>query len=288
MKGMGNIMSAENHAPQHDYHLIDPSPWPILAAIAAFLLAFGLIIFMHPDFIEGLAPLGIWAIAPGVTALLATVFFWWKDVIREAHEGHLKPVVRLGLRYGMILFIASEIMFFVAFFWAFFDASLNFDAINQVLRLEATGGTWPPEGVVPFDAFDLPFINTLILLLSGCTVTWAHHALREGKRKQLIQGLSLTVALGLLFSILQAYEYGHATFGFSDGIYSSTFYMATGFHGFHVIIGTIFLAVCLVRSIKGDFTPEQHFGFEAAAWYWHFVDAVWVFLFIFVYWWGGA
>ena len=281
-------MSAENHAPQHDYHLIDPSPWPILGAIAAFTLAFGAIIYMHPDFIEGLAPLGVWIILPGFLAVLATMYVWWKDVIREAHEGHHKPVVQLGLRYGMALFIASEVMFFAAFFWAFFDASLYFAEAKQVARVAATGGVWPPVDIEPFDAFDLPFMNTLILLLSGVTVTWAHHALREDKRDQVIQALAITVVLGVLFSVLQAYEYSHAAFGFTDGIYASTFYMATGFHGFHVIVGTIFLAVCLVRTMKGDFTPTQHFGFEAAAWYWHFVDVVWLFLFICVYWWGGA
>jgi cytochrome c oxidase subunit 3 len=196
-------------------------------------------------------------------------------------------VVQLGLRYGMALFIASEVMFFAAFFWAYFDASLFADQENMFGRVEATGGQWPPASIETFDPFHLPFLNTLILLLSGCTVTWAHHALREGDRKGLIQGLWLTVLLGATFTCVQAYEYGDAAFGFTDGIYASTFFMATGFHGFHVIVGTIFLTVCLVRSYKGHFSPTQHFGFEAAAWYWHFVDVVWLFLFISIYWWGA-
>jgi cytochrome c oxidase subunit 3 len=176
----------------------------------------------------------------------------------------------------MILFICSEVMFFLAFFWAFFDASLYPDT-----------GIWPPAGIETFDAFDIPLINTMVLLLSGCTVTWAHAAMLKNDRKNFIRGLGYTVLLGVAFTALQIYEYDHATFKFTDGIYSSTFYMATGFHGFHVFVGTCFLAVCWFRARAGHFTPEHHFGFEAAAWYWHFVDVVWLFLFICIYWWGG-
>ena len=173
-------------------------------------------------------------------------------------------------------------MFFVAFFWAFFRSSLFPKNSPMTLR-----GVWPPKGVETFPTFGLPLMNTLILLLSGCTVTWAHHALREGDRDGLIKGLGYTILLGLLFTGVQAYEYGHATFTFTGGIYSSTFYMATGFHGAHVIIGTTFLIVCYFRAKKGHFKPEHHFGFEAAAWYWHFVDVVWLFLFCAIYWWGA-
>jgi len=279
-------MSGDHHAVNHDYHLVNPSPWPAVGALGGFVLAMGAVIFMHPDIVG--AESVSWAVVlPGFALVVLTMFLWWKDVVKESLAGDHKPVVQLGLRYGMALFIASEVMFFAAFFWAFFDASLYFDEAKQVVRTEATGGTWPPAGVVPFDAFSLPFMNTLILLLSGCTVTWAHHALREGKRDQLVHGLTLTVLLGIAFTSLQAFEYSHAAFGFSDGIYSSTFYMATGFHGFHVLVGTIFLAVCLFRAKAGHFTPSHHFGFEAAAWYWHFVDVVWLFLFVCVYWWGG-
>jgi cytochrome c oxidase subunit 3 len=188
----------------------------------------------------------------------------------------------------MIMFIASEVMFFVAWFWAFFDASLYPAEIHQVTRAEFTGGVWPPKGIEVIDPFHLPLYNTIILLLSGTTVTWAHHALLHNDRKGLIWGLSLTVALGVLFSFVQAYEYIHAPFGFKDSIYGATFFMATGFHGFHVLIGTIFLLVCLLRAFGGDFTSKQHFGFEAAAWYWHFVDVVWLFLFACIYVWASA
>jgi cytochrome c oxidase subunit 3 len=181
----------------------------------------------------------------------------------------------------MILFIASEVMFFVAWFWAFFAAAL-FPSTH-----EGINGVWPPKGVEVLDPFAFPLLNTLILLLSGTTITWAHHALIHGDRKGLKQGLWLTIGLGLIFSMVQAYEYYHAEFGLADTIYGATFYMATGFHGFHVIVGTIFLIVCLARTYKGDFTPQQHFGFEAAAWYWHFVDVVWLFLFISIYIWGS-
>jgi len=273
-------MSAGHEKPNHPYHLVDPSPWPLLGAFSGGVLAVGMVLLMHD-----VTP---WLVPVGVLLVLLTMFVWWRDVIREAvHEGHHNKVVQLGLRYGMILFIASEVMFFSAFFWAFFDASLFPDEAKQFARVEATGGVWPPAGVEVFDAFHLPFLNTMILLLSGCTVTWAHHALIHGDRSGLLQGLGLTVLLGVLFTTIQAYEYSHAAFGFSDGIYSSTFYMATGFHGFHVIVGTIFLIVCFFRAYAGHFKPDHHFGFEAAAWYWHFVDVVWLFLFICVYWWGG-
>jgi cytochrome c oxidase subunit 3 len=225
----------------------------------------------------------------GGLLVLATMYYWWRDVVREGEfEGHHSPVVQLGLRYGMVLFIASEVMFFLAWFWAFFDASLFADEAKQYGRVGFTGGVWPPDGVEVFDPFHLPLLNTVILLTSGATVTWAHHALREGNRKHLIMGLWVTIILGALFTTIQAYEYSHAHFGFADGIYSSTFFMATGFHGAHVIIGTIFLAVCLGRAYAGHFKPDHHFGFEAAAWYWHFVDVVWLFLFFCIYWWGGA
>ncbi|MEQ9489321.1 MAG: cytochrome c oxidase subunit 3 [Alphaproteobacteria bacterium] len=279
-------MAGDHHAVNHDYHLVNPSPWPAVGALGGFVMAMGGVIFMHPD-IVGAESVSWTAVLPGLGLVLLTMFLWWKDVVKESESGDHKPIVQLGLRYGMALFIASEVMFFAAFFWAFFDASLYFNDAKQIVRSEVTGGTWPPVGVIPFEAFDLPFMNTMILLLSGCTVTWAHHALREGKRDQLIHGLTLTVLLGIAFTSLQAFEYSHAAFGFTDGIYSSTFYMATGFHGFHVLVGTIFLAVCLFRARAGHFTPSHHFGFEAAAWYWHFVDVVWLFLFVCVYWWGG-
>jgi cytochrome c oxidase subunit 3 len=190
-------------------------------------------------------------------------------------------VVQLGLRYGMTLFIASEVMFFVAFFWAYFNFALFPEHVAG-----AKVAVWPPEGVKTFYPFALPFLNTMILLLSGTTVTWAHHSLIEGDRKGLLTGLGLTVLLGLSFTFCQGVEYSHAPFHFTGGIYPSVFFLATGFHGFHVIVGTTFLIVCWIRAYRGQFTPERHFGFEAAAWYWHFVDVVWLFLFVCIYWWG--
>ena len=295
---------ADSHAKNHDYHLLDPSPWPIVASAAAFILAFGAIAWMRSlNGGEGVFGVqGYWLFGVGVMAVLASAFMWWRDVIRESHQGDHTPVVQLHLRYGMILFIASEVMFFVAWFWAYFDAALfpagtfqpaNIsEQIGMVQRNEVLGGTWPPKPSdafhSTFDPWGLPFVNTLILLLSGVTVTWAHHALLENNRKSLIAGLALTVALGVLFTICQAYEYGHAAFHFAGNIYGATFFMATGFHGAHVIIGTLFLLVCLLRAIKGDFTPKKHFGFEAAAWYWHFVDVVWLFLFVSIYVWGAG
>lgn len=194
----------------------------------------------------------------------------------------------LHLRYGMIMFIASEVMFFVAWFWAFFDASLFANEAIQYSRVEYTGGTWPPTGIEVLDPFHLPLFNTIILLLSGTTVTWAHHSLIHNERGMLKLMLAITVALGIFFTFVQAYEYIHAPFTFKDSIYGATFFMATGFHGFHVLIGTIFLIVCLLRAMAGHFKPEQHFGFEAAAWYWHFVDVVWLFLFFSIYIWASA
>ncbi|MEX2641898.1 MAG: cytochrome c oxidase subunit 3 [Acetobacterales bacterium] len=274
---MSDAHGAAEH--KHPYHLVDPSPWPLVGAIAAFVMAIGMVRLMHYSSAA--------VLAAGVAGVLFTMFMWWRDVVREAESGvHHNAVVQIGLRYGMALFIASEVMFFAAFFWAYFDAALFPD--GSVARQEVFGGVWPPEGVITFDPFDLPFLNTLILLLSGCTVTWAHHSLIHNDRDGLIKGLALTVALGAAFTCVQAYEYSHAAFGFTDGYYASTFFMATGFHGFHVLVGTIFLCVCLVRAIKGHFKPNHHFGFEAAAWYWHFVDVVWLFLFVCIYWWGAG
>ena len=271
-------------AKNHDYHILPPSITPILGSFAALTMFFGLVMWMHPEqFSFGSLVFGI-----GLIGVLYTFYAWWADVVTEAHAGDHTPVVQLHLRYGMILFIASEVMFFVAWFWAFFDASLFPGEAIQASRAVATGGVWPPEGTVIFDPWHLPLVNTLILLTSGTTVTWAHHALLNNDRQGLKYGLWATVALGVLFTIVQAYEYAHAAFAFSrdngGNIYGSTFFMATGFHGFHVLIGTIFLIVCLVRAYKGHFTPKAHFGFEAAAWYWHFVDVVWLGLYILVYW----
>jgi cytochrome c oxidase subunit 3 len=284
---------AEAHAKHHDYHLVDPSPWPAVGAVAVFLTAVSAVrLFFemkNPDTVHW----GKWGLAFGALGIAYTMFMWWRDVIDEAeHQGHHTPVVQLHLRYGMLLFIASEVMFFVAWFWAYFDASLFADEAMQASRVAVTGGEWPPKGTRTFDPWHLPLVNTLILLTSGTTVTWAHHSLLHNDRQGLIWGLACTIVLGILFTSVQAYEYAHAAFAFSrdngGNIYGSTFFMATGFHGFHVIVGTIFLIVCFFRALAGHFKPTQHFGFEAAAWYWHFVDVVWLFLFSCIYVWGAG
>jgi cytochrome c oxidase subunit 3 len=282
---------AAAHERDHDYHIIDPSPWPAIGATGAFVMAIGGILFMRWHSGSGFLFAGSDIANPyvffvGFAIVLYTMFGWWRDTIRESLGGFHTRVVQLHLRYGMILFIASEVMFFVAWFWAYFDASLYPGPAEMPARIESTGGTWPPQGIETFDPWHLPLFNTLVLLLSGTTVTWAHHAVLEGDRKGLWQGLALTVALGLLFSYVQFIEYSHAGFTFGGNIYGATFFMATGFHGFHVIIGTIFLAVCLFRALAGQLTPTKHFGLEAAAWYWHFVDVVWLFLFVAIYVWG--
>ncbi len=254
------------------YHLVDPSPWPIIGALGGGLLLTGIVLASHYGNYLVLGAGGL------VVAVVMTM--WWRQVLRESSTPGLhSPVVRLGLRYGMTLFITSEVMFFVGFFWAFFHFYLYPDHV-----LGTATPMWPPAGIHTFDAFRIPFLNTMILLLSGCTVTWAHHALIENKRRDLLLALGLTLILGMTFTTLQAIEYSEAPFHFAGGgIYPSVFFLATGFHGFHVIVGTTFLGICWLRAKSGGFTPTQHFGFEAAAWYWHFVDVVWVFLFFFVY-----
>ena len=283
---------ADAHTKHHDYHIIDPSPWPLFGSIGALVMAIGGIGWMQAIQGNEFALLGIplsnpWTFFIGLLIILYTMFGWWGDTIKEAHQGHHTKVVSIHLRYGMIMFIASEVMFFVAWFWAVFDASLFYDQANEFARLAYTGGTWPPQGLEVLDPLHLPLYNTVILLLSGTTVTWAHHALLHNDRSGLKWGLGLTILLGVLFSSVQAYEYAHAPFQFSGSLYGATFFMSTGFHGFHVLIGTIFLLVCFFRALAGDFTPKQHFGFEAAAWYWHFVDVVWLFLFFTIYVWGS-
>ena len=281
-------------AKNHDYHILAPDIWPFVGALAGLTFTSGMVMYMHADYFPS------WPIVlgAGIALLIATFFGWFSKIVSEAQGGDHTPVVQLHMRYGMILFILSEVMFFVGWFWAFFDFALFPAPIEMIAE-----GTWqnligqegagalavfPHEGMHVIDAFDLPLINTLILLCSGTTVTWAHHSLINGDREGLKLGLWATIALGILFTSIQVYEYAHAPFGFGGNTYSSAFYMATGFHGFHVIVGTIFLLVCLIRASMGQFTPQKHFGFEAAAWYWHFVDVVWLFLFVSIYVWAAG
>lgn len=259
---------------KHGFHLVDPSPWPFVGAFGALMLTFGGVLAMH-----GYSG-GSFLCFLGFLTILYVMFVWWRDIVREGtYEGQHTKSVQKGLRLGVILFIVSEVMFFVAFFWGFFHSSLNPSPF--------IGGVWPPAYLEVLNPWEVPLINTILLLSSGATVTWAHHAIVSGLKKESLVALVLTLILAVLFTLLQVIEYSHAPFTISDGVYGSSFYMATGFHGFHVLIGTIFLAVCTVRLYFNHFTREHHFGFEAAAWYWHFVDVVWLFLFLSIYWWGS-
>nr|AXS65023.1 cytochrome c oxidase subunit 3 [Cleroidea sp. 1 KM-2017] len=256
----------------HPFHLVDYSPWPLLGALSAMTVMMGLIKWFH-QFNNNLLLLGF-------MIMILIMYQWWRDIVREGtFQGLHTFKVTIGLRWGMILFITSEVFFFISFFWGFFHNSLS-----PTIEL---GMNWPPLGIKTFNPIQIPLLNTLILLTSGLTVTWAHHSLMENNYNQALQGLLLTVILGFYFTLLQAYEYYEASFSISDAIYGSSFFMATGFHGIHVIIGTTFLLICLIRHIMNHYSSFHHFGFEAAAWYWHFVDVVWLFLYISIYWWGS-
>jgi len=257
----------------HPFHIVDPSPWPIFGSLGAFFTLFGLTLYMH--FYQN----GLLLFSFGLFFLITVAFFWWRDVIREATlEGHHTTYVQKGLKLGMILFISSEIMLFFAFFWAFFHSSLN-----PTIEL---GCVWPPLGIIAINPFHVPFLNTLVLVTSGAYITWSHYAILAGYRKDSIQALLYTIYLALFFTFLQYFEYRVAYFNISDSVYGTVFYMTTGLHGSHVLIGTIFLIVCLIRLLNHQFTRTHHLGFECAAWYWHFVDIVWIFVYFFIYWWG--
>nr|UPL65590.1 cytochrome c oxidase subunit III [Leptocoris augur] len=256
----------------HPYHLVDYSPWPLTGSISAMTLTSGMILWFHKN--------EMYLFYLGVFITLLTMYQWWRDIVREStFQGKHTIKVTEGLKLGMILFIISEIFFFISFFWGFFHSSLA-----PTIEI---GMMWPPKGIKVFNPMEIPLLNTMILLCSGITVTWAHHSLMNGMHKETTKALLLTVLLGIYFTILQAYEYMEASFCISDSIYGSSFFMATGFHGIHVIIGTSFLLICLMRHINFHFSKNHHFGFEAAAWYWHFVDVVWLFLYISIYWWGS-
>lgn len=256
----------------HAYHIVNPSPWPLTGALSALLITSGLIIWFHYNSIS--------LLTLGLTTNILTMYQWWRDVVREGtFQGHHTPTVQKGLRYGIILFIVSEVFFFAGFFWAFYHSSLA--------PTPELGGCWPPTGIIPLNPLEVPLLNTSVLLASGVSITWAHHSLIEGNRKHILQALFITISLGVYFTLLQASEYYETSFTISDGVYGSTFFMATGFHGLHVIIGSTFLIVCFMRQLHYHFTSNHHFGFEAAAWYWHFVDVVWLFLYVSIYWWGS-
>ena len=259
---------------QHPYHLVNISPWPFMASFSCFFFTLGTTMYLH-NYQNGL-----FLIIIGLFSIFFVMFTWWRDIIREGvYEGNHTVLVQLGLRNGMLLFIISELMLFFAFFWSFFHSSLA-----PTIQI---GSLWPPIGIETINPWGIPLLNTIILLTSGATITWAHHSIIIGNLQQIKQSLILTISLAIFFSFLQIFEYFDADFSISSGIYGSTFFLTTGFHGLHVIIGTIFIMVCFGRVVYGHFTKQHHFGFEAAAWYWHFVDVIWLFLFVSIYWWGG-
>ena len=256
----------------HPYHIVDQRPWPLITALNALLLTSGAVRWFKGN--------NEILLLFGLTLTSISSFQWWRDISREAAlQGHHPIEVENNIRAGIILFIISEILFFVSFFWAFFHSSLAPSIEIGIL--------WPPKNIQAFNPFQIPLLNTIILLSSGVSVTWAHHSLIENNHSQAKKGLFITIILGVYFTALQAYEYLEASFSFSDSVYGSTFFLATGFHGLHVIVGTSFLTICFIRLYKFQFSQKHHFGFEAAAWYWHFVDVVWLFLYITIYWWGS-
>ncbi|QGR03026.1 cytochrome c oxidase subunit 3 [Ehrlichia ruminantium] len=266
----------------HDYHLVNPSPWPLLFSITVLITALGAVGTIR-NFYMG-QPL----LLVGLTSVSFTLYKWWKDVVTEAIKDNCHTdIVKKGLRLAMAGFILAESMFFFGFFWSFFKAWLfpvhTFDNL-----IPGNPITWPPHDIARLDPWSIPFLNTIILLLSGSTLTWSHYSLVNNDNSSALRLLGATIILGTIFSIFQAIEYLHTGFAFHEtgekAIYASNFYMITGFHGLHVIVGTLFLIVCWFRIKKGQLSPEHHIGFECAAWYWHFVDVIWLLLFVFLYW----
>nr|QHO05157.1 Cytochrome C oxidase subunit III [Cheiracanthium triviale] len=255
----------------HPYHMVNMSPWPLMAG-------FGILSIMM-SMIKMFSFFEMDMFLMSMVTMIFVSMFWWRDVIREStYQGHHSSVVLNGLMVGMILFIVSEVFFFISFFWTFFHSSLG-------PNIEL-GALWPPAGIIAFNPFQVPLLNTVILLASGVSITWCHQAILKNDMMVAKNSLMITWMLGLYFLMLQWFEYKMASFGISDSVYGSIFFMATGFHGFHVIVGTLFLFLMWLRMLNSEFSNSHHFGFEAAAWYWHFVDVVWLFLFSMVYWWG--
>jgi cytochrome c oxidase subunit 3 len=260
---------------RHTFHLVDPSPWPLVTSRFLLGLTGGTAMYFHGYM--GRLLISMFSLI----RVIVSMCFWFRDIVREStYQGRHTVNVQNGLRMGVILFITSEVLFFFSFFWAFFH--------SRLVPTIDIGSVWPPVGILALNPWEVPLLNTIILLSSGVTVTWAHHSIVGGERRQRIQRLTLTILLGLFFTSLQYLEYVEAAFTIADSVYGSTFYMATGFHGVHVIVGTTLLFVSLLRVLDHHMTSEHHFGFEAAAWYWHFVDVVWLFLFVSIYWWGNA
>nr|ASR18196.1 cytochrome c oxidase subunit III [Aeneolamia contigua] len=256
----------------HPFHLVDSSPWPITSSIGIMTMTTGMVMMFQKT--------NFYLLTLGLMIITMTMHQWWRDITREStFQGlHTFSVTKM-MKMGMIMFIISEILFFTSFFWSFFHSSL-------VPTVEI-GMNWPPKSINSFNPMQIPLLNTMILLSSGITITWAHHSMLEKNHNQVNQSMLITIMLGIYFSLLQGYEYYEAPFSIADSIYGSTFFMATGFHGLHVLIGTTFIIITMMRHMMFHFSSIHHFGFEAAAWYWHFVDLVWLFLYVSIYWWGN-
>ena len=259
---------------RHLYHIVDRSPWALVSALGALLLTTGLAFYIHR------VQNGFFIVILGLIVILCTMLVWWRDVIREAtFQGQHTLIVQRGLRIGFMFFIFTEVMIFFSFFWAFFMYSVSPSIVGGIV--------WPPSNIQALNPLGVPMLNTGVLLLSGLSITWAHYALISGNSMNGIIAFIITILLACFFTILQIGEYFDAPFNISDGIFGTTFYSLTGMHGLHVIIGTIFITVCFLRFLFGHFTVKHHLGFEFATWYWHFVDVVWLFLYVFVYIWGS-
>jgi len=250
---------------------VQTSFWPILVSFILFSVIGNTVLWLN-------LKVSLLSVLFPLLVLVVIAFLWWKDVIRESLIGYHTHKLEVSLRVGILLFILSEVFFFISFFWAFYDASLS-----PTVEL---GLSWPPKGVIPLSVYSVPLLNTVILLTRGITVTWAHHSIINNFFNKSIVSLSITIILGAYFMVIQYVEYIEASFAMADGVYGSTFFIATGFHGFHVTVGALFLTYVLVALLRGQLLYNHHFAFEAADWYWHFVDVVWLILFISIYWWG--
>nr|UZT67555.1 cytochrome c oxidase subunit 3 [Paramblynotus sp. ZJUH 20220012] len=255
----------------HPYHLVTFSPWPLLTSMNMMFLLLSIIMmfnyknyfFLYINFIN----------------ILLCSYQWWRDIIREStFQGLHSLMILNSLKIGMILFIISELLFFISFFWSYFHSALS-------PNIEI-GSIWPPKNIIQFNPYMIPSLNTIILLSSGCTITWCHYSILNNKKLQSMLSLFTTIFLGLIFTMIQFFEYNESMFCMNDSIYGSLFFMTTGFHGLHVIIGSIFLSIILIRIINKHISMIHHFGFEASSWYWHFVDVIWIIVFSMIYWWN--
>lgn len=260
----------QNH---HFFHIVDKSPWPIMCSLCLLFLTSSAVLWFH----TGVSTFFNFSLI----VLIISSCLWFRDVIREGtFEGHHTIEVQTSLKYGMFLFIISEVMFFFSFFWTFFHSSLS--PTTQI------GSIWPPLEIAVLNTWEVPALNTAILLTSGASITLAHYAILKNARDDIINGFLITLFLAVLFTSFQLMEYFGASYHISDSVYGSVFFTLTGFHGIHVFIGTCFILVCFFRFLNYHFTPNHHFGFQAASWYWHFVDVVWILLFCTVYLWGNS